>query len=379
MTDVKDNTCVQTEQKKRLVFLDAAKGVGILAVMFGHITKLGNPVDIWISTFKIVIFFIVAGFLVCRSQEASKLSFKSSAMKRVKALLFPYLSFSIIVILYRALHAAFVGKSVEYVLKHFMIDSYSTISLRGISALWFLPTIFIAEVLFFLVMRFGMAGRICCTMAAFLVYFGTGPMLNVLESACGDVPYALISYPILAVTKGIAGFIFVGVGYLLYKIVDRFPAKRERWLAGIALFIAGIILSWFNEGTLDYNNMHFGELPILFFICALVSSVGWMFVLEHLENYYTFPILTWCGRNSLILMATHGTLGLKNIMVRGWAGAVTLSSKVCLKYYLECTGILCYLLIFEYAIVEFVNRKASFLIHCPKINWKFRSCSKTEE
>ena len=33
-----------TERKK---YLDAAKGWGILMVVFGHITKLGNPIDIW--------------------------------------------------------------------------------------------------------------------------------------------------------------------------------------------------------------------------------------------------------------------------------------------------------------------------------------------
>ena len=42
-----------TERKK---YLDAAKGWGILMVVFGHITKLGNPMDIWFGAYKLAVF-----------------------------------------------------------------------------------------------------------------------------------------------------------------------------------------------------------------------------------------------------------------------------------------------------------------------------------
>ena len=42
-----------TERKK---YLDAAKGWGILMVVFGHITSLGNPIDIWFGAYKLAVF-----------------------------------------------------------------------------------------------------------------------------------------------------------------------------------------------------------------------------------------------------------------------------------------------------------------------------------
>ena len=35
------------EKKKRIKYIDLAKALGILMVTWGHITKLGNPVDTW--------------------------------------------------------------------------------------------------------------------------------------------------------------------------------------------------------------------------------------------------------------------------------------------------------------------------------------------
>lgn len=35
------------DRKRRIKYIDLCKGLGILMVTWGHITKLGNPVDTW--------------------------------------------------------------------------------------------------------------------------------------------------------------------------------------------------------------------------------------------------------------------------------------------------------------------------------------------
>ena len=37
--------------KERIGYVDAAKGLGMLLIMLGHITKYDNPVDLWMSSF----------------------------------------------------------------------------------------------------------------------------------------------------------------------------------------------------------------------------------------------------------------------------------------------------------------------------------------
>ena len=45
--------------KERIGYVDAAKGLGMLLIMLGHITKYDNPVDLWMSSFKVVILYYV--------------------------------------------------------------------------------------------------------------------------------------------------------------------------------------------------------------------------------------------------------------------------------------------------------------------------------
>ena len=50
--------------KERIGYVDATKGLGMLLIMFGHVTEYDNPVDLWMSSFKVVIFYIMSGFLM---------------------------------------------------------------------------------------------------------------------------------------------------------------------------------------------------------------------------------------------------------------------------------------------------------------------------
>ena len=54
----------EASAKKRIRFLDVAKGIGILMVTFGHITELDNPVDHYMSLYKITMFYVVSGYLL---------------------------------------------------------------------------------------------------------------------------------------------------------------------------------------------------------------------------------------------------------------------------------------------------------------------------
>jgi fucose 4-O-acetylase-like acetyltransferase len=348
------------KEKPRLIFLDAAKGIGILSVMFGHITEIGNPIDRWVGTFKLPIFFLITGYLISRGGGV-KISFRKFLERKCCSLLIPYFSFSALIIIYKMMVSFFKGKDFIYQMTHLADDLYTTISLRGLRALWFLTAMFIAEIIFFFVMKFHVSLKGLCVLVAVLIFYKTDYVMGILEGICGNY-YEIIRMPILAITKGITGFLFLGAGYILYILMQRIPNKNVHLMLGILLLIINISAYPINQGVVDFNNMRFGGYPFLYMLCALCGSSGWILVLEYLADHYTFPILTWCGRNSLIIMSTHGGLGFQEILVKGWEGAVSLSTKVCLKYYIESLMILFHLLILEYGVVEFVNKKMPFLI-----------------
>ena len=141
---------VGTERKR---YLDAAKGWGITMVVFGHITSLGNPVDQWFGAYKLAIFYIVSGYLLGMRQSFRKMNTGQYVLKHFKSLMIPYFGYSAIVILYNILVGLMKGKDYEWIWQRFILQGYTTVSLRGISALWFLPSLFIAQILFILIIR----------------------------------------------------------------------------------------------------------------------------------------------------------------------------------------------------------------------------------
>ena len=55
-------------------------------------------------------------------------------------------------------------------------------------------------------------------------------------------------------------------------------------------------------------------------------------------------------------MATHGTLGFKVLVIKGWKAIYTLSETAGPRYYLECTGILAELMLIECGVVSIINQ-----------------------
>ena len=91
-------------------------------------------------------------------------------LKHFKSLMIPYFGYSAIVILYNILVGLMKGKDYEWIWQRFILQGYTTVSLRGISALWFLPSLFIAQILFILIIRTasGFQDDQCCSSGSFM-------------------------------------------------------------------------------------------------------------------------------------------------------------------------------------------------------------------
>ena len=342
-----------TERKK---YLDAAKGWGILMVVFGHITKIGNPVSIWFGAYKLAIFYFVSGYLLAMRQSFRKMPTGEYIKKHAKSLLIPYFGYSVIVIIYNMASGMLQGKTIHDVIKRAMLQVYTTVSLRGISALWFLPTLFLAQVLFVWVIKRRKEIKVLAAIgtAAFSWYASTY-LFPVLKHTYGGITYKLISYPLLAISKGIVGFGFVGLGYLFYLGILHVRQRHLKGIVGIAAFILAYFLAQKNPGV-NLNLMGLGKNQILFWFNGMLGSAGTILMLEYLEKWWKMEVLSFCGKNSLIIMATHGTLGFKSLIISGWKNIYGLSEAAGLRYYLECTGILMELMLLECGVIAVVKK-----------------------
>ena len=348
---------------KRVRYLDAAKGLGLYLVMFGHITTIGgNAIDNWSKTFKLAIFFIISGWLIAYKGNFENTQIVPFIKKKARGLMIPYFWFSLIAILYQAFFLRMKGILIPKYKKLMWDTVYQAISCRGISALWFLPALFIAELLFVLLLRKkGWLRKTISAVAALSVTLFLSRCFPILEGKFSEATYMYISYPLLAIAKGITGFFFMILGYGGCRVLSHIKISNIRLAVGAAATILNIILLQYINGTVDFNNMKFGDIPLLWFLCASLGSFGAILVLEYFERFYSYPLLGWGGNNSLIIMATHTTLGFRTLLVKGWTSMAGMPDYLGLHFYVESVVIFFELLLIEYAIVELVNKKAKFL------------------
>ena len=130
-----------------LGFVDAAKGLGMLAIIWGHMDYLWSTSSVWFSSFKIAVFYVVVGLLKAYryGERGQRDSCAQVMKKRWYSLVIPYGVFSALAILAHLAFLTIHGGSRLAALKG---DVILTVTLRGVATLWFLPTLLIAELLF---------------------------------------------------------------------------------------------------------------------------------------------------------------------------------------------------------------------------------------
>ena len=73
-------------KKERLFFLDAARGLGMVLVILGHIWETDGTLPVLIYSFHIPLFFIISGVLLAYMQ-AEKRSLKQIIFQGIRRLL----------------------------------------------------------------------------------------------------------------------------------------------------------------------------------------------------------------------------------------------------------------------------------------------------
>ena len=326
------------DKKRRIKYIDLCKGLGILMVTWGHNTKLDNPVDTWAASFKMAIFFVAAGYLIRYADSYRTQTLKGYSVKLLKSLMLPYVLFSILSIGFR-----FATMIMKHRIDIPAIKSYilATITLRGTFALWFLPVLFIAEILFFCLIKY-LPKWMRIVILIVIPVFGIWEsyFIRHLIVSVDPLTFERISFLILPISKALIALWFLEIGHI-----------------GCMLFF----LSQQNNGV-DLNNMSLGIHPPLFFVTGIIGSFGALFVFEFLEDYVSFTILNYFGKNSLILMCTQRPFYIISTATAGWKIISGMPGIMAWRYYIDCLGAMILVMIIEYSIITFVNTKAKFLI-----------------
>ena len=297
-----------TTTLKRFGYIDIAKGIGILMVVWAHILLTGWTHKM-IYAFHMPLFFLVSGMLFKKEKYNS---FGTFFMRRAKRLIVPYVIYSVVT---WAIWAAF-----RYV-RHDEVDSYimpllQTFIAQGSgaffthnSALWFVPCLFLVELLYYFISKLGRVWSIivCFVLAAasFLLGHVFGDKYWFTPPFNADA--ALIALPFYCVGNQLIG----AVGHK--KIISH--VTNNKWQYVFSWLIMTVLLWW--------SAMEFGE-------CSMGSSSyqcdGWIFILraflgcawllllaifisniKYINKIVSTPInyLKWAGKKSLDIMCIH--------------------------------------------------------------------------
>lgn len=145
-----------------------------------------------------------------------------------------------------------------------------------------------------------------------ITVYTSDTLLPMLKAMLTERQYKIVSFPILAVSKGILGFWFIGAGYLCFMLFSKIKERNLRFVIGAVMFVATIFLSQRNLHV-DINLLRIGDSHLMFYINGILGSMGTILVLEYLEKWWKMTYLEFAGKNSLIIMATHGPMASKSL------------------------------------------------------------------
>lgn len=320
--------------KTRLKYIDQAKGLGMILIILGHLISLYDPILSISSFFKIIIFYVISGYL-------ESLNTHNDLKKRFKSLLYPYLFYSFLAFLSRCLFFGIKDK-LAYGMVTGIID---TITLRGISTLWFLPTLFVAESIHFITkknitlrntMMVLIPAILCLVSANFTVIFQNTNLLEYFLKCLLGV-----------FVKGLLAFWFYEMSYILINQIFKLNIS----IHCISLFIVGSIAYIIScNYSIDLNNLKFGLGLISYLTIALIMSFNLLAILKNVNM--RLRILEFIGQNSLFIMCTHMPLYIVIIATKMVKMILPTPNSICVEYYVYCGLSLIVILLIEFIMIN---------------------------
>lgn len=267
-------------QKKRIQFIDLAKGICIILVVFGH---AGYP--IYIPGFQIVrmpLYFMLSGLFF--KNYGGLLSF---TIKKVNKILIPFLFFYLIGYLFFYL--------LKWLIPELLItDSKGILDLFGNrqffnGPIWFLLALFWCNLIF-------------CALTTFIK---NDYLLFFLICSIGVVGWYLgsknIFFP-LFFDVAMTSLPFFTMGYFLKKTSILYPNKYDKY--NILFFLLFWVFSYIiNMSMHQRMSLHYNIIEgWSTYLLSFTSVMSILYLCKALQH---IPFITYIGRYSIILLCVH--------------------------------------------------------------------------
>lgn len=285
--------------KKRIEWIDCAKFIGIVLVVFAHILKIVdfNTAIIRGSIFSFHMpFFFIISFLTVSLSDSLQ-TFKNKTKKRAIHLLIPYLVFLFIDFFFLAFYDN-KDLSTFHFYRYFFIDRL--IGLEGIGyasagSAWFFISLFVGQTLFdgmHLILKkksYMLVLSIIFTFVGFLM--GTNEIF---------LPFQLDIV--------LASFIFFYVGYIL-KDYDFTKHQFRRFLIFFAIWAVTFLITFYQDDTLfNYYELWLRKYPLfpLCYVTAISGSIAVIYLCIFIcKIKYVGKALAFLGTFNIYYIIVH--------------------------------------------------------------------------
>ncbi len=272
----------------RCVWIDVAKGIGILLVVLAHTRFPTIGISQWINSFHMPLFFVMAGLCYDENRYSTYWSYFK---RKCAVLLYPYISLSLLVIALMGI--LYLGDDPEvstYTLLCNMCKGGTT------GAFWFIWVLLEVELCYAILAKCVVRTSerlIFCALCGTVAVSLTGKHL----------PY-LLDIMMLALP-------FYGVGHCFRPVLFE-PNKKLITILVLlgAIQITILYFAFPYKVGFAANDLH---VPYLFFILAVTGTAsvsGVSMLMSRVDKCrYVMRVLVFLGKNSIIILATHNSLG----------------------------------------------------------------------
>ena len=286
---------------ERIAWIDFAKGLVMLTVIFGHAAVYNHETFfiaslIAVYEFHMPFFFIIAGYLLNLDKWSGARNYQGFVSKLFKRLFLPYylaelLWYPIWFFAGHVMgHEAYIRNPSLSPINALLGIFIGNGNLLALVPLWFLPALFFAELIYLKVYnRFSKVNP-----EIFLLIIVTFTHLGYLIGKIFFLPMSL------DVALTVQGFLLAGVLIRKHNLIERLTLRHCLILLNVFLWI------FFLNGKISMFVRDYGEL---FFLYAgglsgslLVMKLS-MMMIKIRGKFIT--LINYCGRQSLFVMTAH--------------------------------------------------------------------------
>ncbi len=276
--------------ENRVLWIDIAKGVAMLAVVLGHTYYGGMPAHTFVYSFHVPLFFILSGYTF-RVKSGAEVIKKSA-----KQLLLPYIVLAMIIAMYWLTRGWLNEETVLQFFAGIVFASGGASLPMGIYPIgipWFLMALFISRILYNAML--GFLQRFNVHMVVQVVLFAFLAWSASKAAECVALPFAF--------WQSVIAMFFIHIGYTLRRLDLAERAPIPLTVTCLAIWVVSLVF----DVAFSIGNLWFGASFVIGAIMAVAASWCVMqacrFIGRHMRRIGGF--LAFVGVNSLLVLELH--------------------------------------------------------------------------